>query len=213
MLEYVKAGGWVMWPIILCSVTALAIIIERSWTLRASRVIPGHLVAQVWHLLRAGELSDQKIVEVRDSSPLGRVLAAGLALRDAPRDLMKERIEDVGRHVGHEMERYLNTLGTIAAIAPFLGLLGTVSGLIRVFGAITQTGLGNPTVLAGGISEALVATFAGLAIAIPSLIAYRYFRGRVVELVLMIEQEVIRLVDALHHQQVAAQLGNGKGKR
>ena len=200
MLEIIKAGGWVMWPLILCSATALGIMLERAWTLRASRVIPSHLVAQVWHMLRSGELNDERIAQVRDSSPLGRVLAAGLTLRDAPRALMKERIEDVGRHVGHEMERYLNTLGTIAAISPFLGLLGTVSGLIRVFGAITEAGLGNPALLAGGISEALVTTFTGLAVAIPSLIAYRWFRGRVVELVLMIEQEVIRLVDALHQQ-------------
>ena len=211
MLEIIKAGGWVMWPIIGCSILAMAIVLERAWTLRASRVIPSHLVAQVWHMLRTNELNDERIAQVRDSSPLGRVLAAGLTLRDAPREVMKERIEDVGRHVGHEMERGLNTLGTIAAISPFLGLLGTVSGLIRVFGSITEAGLGNPTVLAGGISEALVATFAGLAIAIPSLIAYRWFRGRVTELVLLIEQEVIRLVDALHLQDIKA--GAGAPKR
>lgn len=210
MLEIIKAGGWVMWPIILCSVIALGIVLERSWTLRTARIIPAHLVAQAWHLLRSGDLSEEQIAAVRDSSPLGRVLAAGLTLRDAPREVMKERIEDVGRHVGHEMERYLNTLGTIAAISPFLGLLGTVSGLIRVFSSITETGLGNPTVLAGGISEALVATFAGLAIAIPSLIAYRYFRGRVVELVMLIEQEVIRLVDALHLHDARFPVDNGK---
>lgn len=210
MLEIIKAGGWVMWPIILCSVIALGIVLERAWTLRPSRVIPSHLVAQVWHLMRAGDLGEDKIAAVRDSSPLGRVLAAALTLRDAPRELMKERIEDVGRHVGHEMERYLNTLGTIAAISPFLGLLGTVSGLIRVFGSITESGLGDPTLLAGGISEALVATFAGLAIAIPSLIAYRYYRGRVTELVLRIEQEVIRLVDALHVQDARGRAGDAK---
>jgi biopolymer transport protein ExbB len=211
MLEIIKAGGWVMWPIIGCSVLAMAIVLERAWTLRASRVIPSHLVAQVWHMLRTDELNDERIAQVRDSSPLGRVLAAGLTLRDAPRDVMKERIEDVGRHVGHEMERGLNTLGTIAAISPFLGLLGTVSGLIRVFGSITEAGLGDPTVLAGGISEALVATFAGLAIAIPALIFYRYYRGRVTELVLLIEQEVIRLVDALHLQDIRS--GGGTPKR
>jgi len=210
MLEIIKAGGWMMWPIIVCSVIATGIVLERAWTLRASRIIPSHLVAQVWHMLRSGELNDERIAQVRDSSPLGRVLAAGLTLRDAPREVMKERIEDVGRHVGHEMERYLNTLGTIAAISPFLGLLGTVNGLIRVFGSITEAGLGNPTVLAGGISEALVATFAGLAIAIPALVFYRYYRGRVTELVLLIEQEVIRLVDALHLQDAKANSGNAR---
>lgn len=198
MLEIVRTGGWVMWPLLMCSVIALGIVLERAWTLRESRVIPDHLVAQVWQLLKANDFGDEKLAAVRASSPLGRVLAAGLALRDAPREVMKERIEDVGRHVAHELERYLNTLGTIAAIAPFLGLLGTVSGLIRVFSAITESGMGNPAALAGGISEALITTFAGLALAIPALVAYRLYRGRVLELVLRIEEEVMRLMDALH---------------
>jgi len=198
MLEIMQAGGWVMWPMALCSVFAVAIVLERAWTLRAARVIPAHLVAQVWHLLRSNDLGDDRLQQVRDSSPLGRVLAAGLALRDAPPEVMKERIEDVGRHVSHELERNLNTLGTIAAVSPFLGLLGTVSGLIRVFSSITANGMGNPAALSGGISEALISTFAGLAVAIPSLVFYRYFRGKVLELVLRIEEEVMRLVDALH---------------
>lgn len=197
MLEIVRTGGWVMWPLLLCSVVALGIVLERAWTLRESRVIPDHLVAQVWQLLKSGDMGEDKLAAVRSSSPLGRVLAAGLALRDAPREVMKERIEDVGRHVAHELERYLNTLATIAAIAPFLGLLGTVSGLIRVFSSITADGMGNPAALAGGISEALITTFAGLALAIPALVAYRWFRGRVLELVLRIEEEVMRLMDAL----------------
>lgn len=198
MLEIVRAGGWVMWPLLLCSVIALGIVLERAWTLREARVIPDHLVAQVWQLLKTNDFGDEKLQAVRESSPLGRVLAAGLAQRAAPRELMKERIEDIGRHVAHDLERNLNLLGTIAAIAPFLGLLGTVSGLIRVFSAITAEGMGNPAALAGGISEALITTFAGLALAIPALVAYRHFRGRVLELVLRIEEEVMRLMDALH---------------
>jgi biopolymer transport protein ExbB len=197
MLEVIRAGGWVMWPIVLCSVVAVAIVLERAWTLRAGRVIPEHLVAQVWHLLRSNDLGDERLAQVRDSSPLGRVLAAGLALRDAPREVMKERIEDVGRHVAHELDQHLNALGTIAAIAPLLGLLGTVSGLIGVFTTITREGMGNPAAMAGGISEALITTVAGLCVAIPALLAYRYFRGRTADLIVRIEEEVIRLVDAL----------------
>ena len=201
MLEIVRAGGWVMWPILICSVFALGIVLERAWTLRESRVIPDHLVAQVWQLLKANEFGDDKLQAVRHSSPLGRVLAAGLALRDAPRDMMKERIEDVGRHVAHELERYLNTLGTIAAISPLLGLLGTVTGLVQVFNVITQEGLGNPAAMSGGISQALLTTVAGLCVAIPALVAYRFFRGRIAELVVRMEEESIRLVDALHQRR------------
>jgi biopolymer transport protein ExbB len=201
MLEIFRAGGWVMWPILFCSVVALGIVLERAWTLREPRVIPSHLVAQVWQLLKANDLGIDKIESVRASSPLGRVLAAGLALRDAPREIMKERIEDIGRHVAHELERYLNTLGTIAAIAPLLGLLGTVTGLIQVFTVITEEGLGNPASMAGGISEALITTVAGLCVAIPALVAYRFFRGRIAELVVRMEEEAIRLIDALHQRR------------
>ena len=138
---------------------------------------------------------------MHQSSPLGQVLAAGLAYRHAPRDVLKEVVEDTGRHVVHDLERYLNPLGTIAAISPLLGLLGTVSGMIRSFTAITAEGVGNPAVLAGGISEALITTAAGLTVAIPALIAYRYLRGRVDGLVVKIEKESIRFIEALLHQQ------------
>ncbi|MCG8434085.1 MAG: MotA/TolQ/ExbB proton channel family protein [Gammaproteobacteria bacterium] len=201
MFELVQAGGWLMLPIILCSLLAASIIIERLWYLHNKRVMPEHLVARVWHWLKNDELDDEHIWAIRNSSPLGKILAAGLMNRGEPRDIMKEVVEDTGRHVAHEMERFLNTLGTIAAISPLLGLLGTVVGMIKVFSAITEQGVGDPGVLAGGISEALLTTAAGLAVAIPSLIGYRYLRGRVNEHIVRIEQEAIKLVEALHGRQ------------
>lgn len=197
MLEIIRAGGPVMWPIILCSIIALGITVERLWSLRRSRVIPEHMVAQVWHMLRNNELDEDKIKIIRDSSPLGRILAAGLAQRHASRDIMREYVQDIGRHAAHELDRYLNTLGTIAAISPFLGLLGTVFGIVQVFSTITVSGVGDPTAMAGGISEALFTTAAGLIVAIPALVAYRYFRGKVRTLVIDMEAEAIKLVEAL----------------
>lgn len=197
MLELVKAGGWVMVPILLCSVVAMAIIVERFWTLQRKRITPDNLVVQVWKLAKSGKLGDDRIRALRKASPLGRVLAAGLAYRHADREVMKESIEDVGRHVVHDLERYLNTLGTIASISPLLGLLGTVIGMIKVFAVITTQGVGDPEVLAGGISEALITTAAGLSVAIPTLMFYRYFRGRVDELVITMEQEALKMVEAL----------------
>ncbi len=198
MLELIKAGGWLMLPIIGCSIVAFAIVIERAWALRRRRVLPQHLVAQVWNLLKNRKLDSAQIRGLRAGSPLGRVLAAGLVNSNQERSVMLESIEDVGRHEAHALERFLNTLGTIAAISPLLGLLGTVVGMIKVFSAINASGLGNAGALAGGISEALITTAAGLAVAIPSLIAYRYFRGRVDQLTVEMEQEVFKLVEALH---------------
>ncbi|HET9679793.1 MAG TPA: MotA/TolQ/ExbB proton channel family protein [Gammaproteobacteria bacterium] len=197
MLEIIKAGGPVMWPILLCSVIALGITVERLWSLRRSRIIPAHMVAQVWLMLRNNELDEEKIKTIRDSSPLGRVLAAGLSQRHASRDIMREHVQDIGRHAAHELDRYLNTLGTIAAIAPLLGLLGTVTGMVQVFSTIVAVGVGDPTAMAGGISEALFTTVGGLVVAIPSLIAYRYLRGKVRTLVVDMEAESIKLVEAL----------------
>jgi biopolymer transport protein ExbB len=201
MLEIVQAGGWLMWPIIACSVVAVAIVLERLWTLQEKRVLPVSVANQVMELMQRDQIDVKQIQEVHQSSPFGQVLAAGLAYRHAARDVLKEVIEDTGRHVVHELERYLSTLGTIAAISPLLGLLGTVSGMIRSFTAITADGVPNPAVLAGGISEALVATAAGLTVAIPSLIAYRYLRGRIEGLVVRIEKESMRFIEALLHQQ------------
>ena len=198
MFEIVKAGGWLMAPIILCSIVALAIIGERLWSLQRKRIIPKHLVAQIWQMHSKGQLTNEQIGTVRKSSPLGRVLASGLANANNSREVMKESIEETGRHVVHELERYLNSLGTIASITPLLGLLGTVIGMIKVFSVITAEGVGNPAVLAGGISEALITTAAGLSVAIPSLMAHRYFRGLIDQIVVYMEQEAIKMVEVIH---------------
>ncbi|MCG8324172.1 MAG: MotA/TolQ/ExbB proton channel family protein [Thiotrichales bacterium] len=197
MLEMIKAGGWLMWPILLCSVISMAIIAERFWSLQRKRIIPKNLVSQVWQWQKVGHLNAKRVHDLRLGSPLGRILAAGLVNRHREREVMKESIEEVGRHVAHELERFLNTLGTIAAITPLLGLLGTVIGMIKVFAVITSHGVGDPSILAEGISEALVTTAAGLSVAIPTLMFYRYFRGRVNEYVINMEQEALKLVEVM----------------
>lgn len=201
MLELIKAGGFIMWPLLLCSIIALAISAERFWSLQAKRVTPKNLVAQVWQWDKVGHLDAKRIQDLRVASPLGRVLAAGLLNRHHEREVMKESIEEVGRHVAHDLDRFLNTLGTIASITPLLGLLGTVIGMIKVFAVITAQGVGDPAVLAGGISEALITTAAGLTVAIPSLMFYRFFRGRVDELIVSMEQEAIKMVEVMHGQR------------
>ena len=198
MFEFFKAGGWLMLPILLCSIVAMAVVIERFWSLQRRRIAPDNLVAQVWQWAKAGVLDAKRVQALRISSPLGRILAAGLVNVRHERDVMKESIEEVGRHVVHDLGRYLNTLGTIAAITPLLGLLGTVIGMIKVFAAITTQGVGDAAVLAGGISEALITTAAGLSVAIPTLMFYRYFRGKVGGLVLTMEQEALKMVEVLH---------------
>ncbi|HEY9149919.1 MAG: MotA/TolQ/ExbB proton channel family protein [Xanthomonadaceae bacterium] len=211
MLELIQAGGWLMLPIIACSVIALAIIAERLWTLQVRRVLPRHLVAQVWTWDRESGLDQDRLRELRRGSPLGQILAAGLVNRHHSREVMKESIEDTGRQVIHELERYLNTLGTIASITPLLGLLGTVIGMIKVFTAITTMGVGDPAPLAGGISEALITTAAGLSVAIPSLMFYRYLRGRVDMLVMRMEQEAMRMVEVMHGER-EAEAASGSGQ-
>ncbi len=208
MLEIVQAGGWLMLPIITCSILAAAIILERLWTLQQNRVLPKDLTMQAWHWVKADKLDPEHLQTLHQSSPLGQVLAAGLANRDAGREIAKEGIEDTGRHVVHELERYLNPLGTIAAISPLLGLLGTVIGMVKVFAAITTHGVGNPSVLAGGISEALITTAAGLTVAIPSLIGYRYLRGRIDGLVVRMEKEAMKFLEALLQHQPAEAVEN-----
>lgn len=187
-----------MLPIILCSVAAVAIITERLWSLQRKKILPKHLVAQVWHWARKDEVDEARIQFLKNSSPLGRIIAAGLVNRHHAREIMKESIEDAGRHTIPELERFLNTLGTIAAITPLLGLLGTVVGMIDVFTAIIEHGVGNPSDLAEGISKALITTAAGLSVAIPSLFGYRYLRGHVNELVISMEQESLKLIEVLH---------------
>jgi biopolymer transport protein ExbB len=201
MIEIVKSGGWLMAPIILCAIVALGITLERFWTLRSKRVIPEDLTNKVWGWVKKDELDQKQIQSLHQGSPLGQILAAGLVTRDRDRTVMKEAIVDTGRHVVHELERYLETLGTIAAISPLLGLLGTVVGMIKTFAAITSHGVGSPTALAGGIAEALITTAAGLSVAIPALLAYRYYRNRIDTLVVTMEKEAIKFVEALHRRQ------------
>ncbi|MGB1801285.1 MAG: MotA/TolQ/ExbB proton channel family protein [Gammaproteobacteria bacterium] len=201
MLELIKAGGLLMWPIILCSIVTMAIIAERFWSLRESKVAPKNLVAKVWQWQKVGHLDKQRIKDLRSSSALGMILAAGLINRNHSREIMKESIEEVGRHVAHELERFLNTLGTIASISPLLGLLGTVIGMIKVFTVITSMGVGDPSILSEGISEALITTAAGLSVAIPSLMFHRYFRGRIDGLIVTMEQEALKMVEVMHGQR------------
>ncbi|BAN47876.1 MotA/TolQ/ExbB proton channel family protein [Metapseudomonas resinovorans] len=197
MWELVKAGGWMMLPIILSSIAATAIVAERLWTLRLSRVSPPHLLGQVWRQIKDKQLNAQKLKELRASSPLGEVLAAGLANSKHGREIMKECIEEAASRVIHELERYLNALGTIAAMAPLLGLLGTVFGMIEIFGGFMENGMANAPVLAGGIAKALVTTAAGLIVAIPAVFFHRYLLRRVDELVVAMEQEAIKLVEVV----------------
>ncbi len=198
MFELVKSGGLLMWPILLCSVAAMAIIAERFWSLRWNRIVPADLVSQVWEWHRQGNLDAQYIQTIHASSPLGMILAAGLVNRKHSREIMKESIEEVGRHVAHDLERFLNTLGTIASITPLLGLLGTVIGMIKVFTVITVRGVGDASVLSAGIAEALLTTAAGLSVAIPSLMFHRYFMGRIADLIVTMEQEALKLIEIMH---------------
>lgn len=198
MQEIVFAGGILMLPIILCSIAVIAISIERFWTLDSNKITPKSQLGQVWSWIRDNELDSDRLKQLRRSSQLGRILAAGLSNSRQGRDVMKDSIEEAASQVVHELERFLGPLGTIAAIAPLLGLLGTVIGMINVFTALNLEGAGNAAVLAGGISEALVTTAAGLCVAIPAMIAHRYFVRRVDSLVVTMEQEAVKLVDALH---------------
>lgn len=201
MWEIVRAGGPLMWPIILCSIIAAAIILERLWTLQDKRVLPPDLTRKVSQLIDANQINDRVVQALEQNSPLGKILASGLAHRHRPRAVVMERLQDTGRHVVFELERFLNTLGTIAGVAPLLGLLGTVAGIIKAFDAIVAGGMGDPRALAGGIAEALICTAAGLGVAIPSLIAFRYLRGRVDRIVVAMEKDAIRLADTMEAAQ------------
>lgn len=208
MWEIVKAGGPFMVPIIICSIAAVGILLERLWTLQRKRVLPQELIKRVSQLADANQVNSKVIEALEKNSPLGRVLAAALANRDRGRTIMMERIEDTGRHVIHELERFLNTLGTIASISPLLGLLGTVTGIIRSFTAVQMGGMGDARMLAGGISEALICTAGGLAVAIPSFAAYRYLRGKVERIVVDMEKIAVKFADTLG---AAPQAGEGDG--
>lgn len=201
MKELIVAGGWLMLPILICSILALAITIERAWTLRPSRIAPKHTLALVWKWIKNKQLDSKRLKELKGSSPLGQILAAGLSNSKHGREVMKESIEEAASAVIHDLERFLNSLGTIAAITPLLGLLGTVIGMIKVFAEIQISGTGNADALAGGISEALITTAAGLTIAIPTLIMHRFYVRRVDELVIAMEQEATKLVEVLHGER------------
>ncbi len=197
MLEIVQSGGWLMVPILLCSILAAAISVERFWTLQRTRITPKNLLAQVWSSLKADDMDSQKLRDLRSNSPLGQVLAAGIANAKRSRDIMKEAMQEAAGQVSHDLERYLTSLGIIASISPLIGLLGTVVGMIKVFTALMLQGAGNANVLAGGISQALITTAAGLSVAIPALIFHRFFLRRIEELVVTMEQEAGKLVDIL----------------
>jgi biopolymer transport protein ExbB len=202
VLELVKAGGWLMLPILICSVLALAIIIQRFYTLRRSRVIPDGALQAVYSQYKAGNLTSDYINSLREKSPLEQVLAAALMNRNQPRAVMKEAIEEEGRQIVHGLEYFLGALATIAAISPLLGLLGTVVGMIDVFAAIVTAGVGNPGVLAGGISKALITTAAGLSVAIPVLIFHEILSSRVDQLILDMEDKAVQMVDVLHQGNI-----------
>jgi len=204
VLEIILAGGWLMVPILLCSTLAVAIIIERFWTLRKSKVTPSGLSATVEDWAARDELDQRHIEQISNESPLGRIYSAALMNRKRSRDVIKEAVEDTGRHVVHDLERFLNTLGTIAGISPLLGLLGTVVGMIKVFSAIMISGVGDANVLAGGISQALITTAAGLTVAIPSYFFYRFFRGMVAEYVISMEKKAISLIDCIERGNVVS---------
>ena len=202
MFAIIEAAGWPIWPLLLCSVIALAIIGERLWSLRSNVVMPKSLLSQVVQDFRQNGVSAQTLTRLSEASPLGIIFAAGLRnARNAPA-IMKEAIEESGRLVAIELERFLTSLGTIAAIAPLLGLFGTVIGMIEIFGAQTPQGT-NPLVLAHGISIALYNTAFGLVVAVPSMIFYRHFRAKVDAMLVDMELQAIKLVEILHGERQA----------
>ena len=212
MFEIVKAGGIMMGPIILASIIAAAIILERMWTLQEKRVLPAELTEKVWRWVeQRQQIQDKHIAALQQNSPLGKILAAGLANRHRDRSIIKESIEDTGRHVVHELDRFIGALGTIATLSPLMGLLGTVFGMIRTFNAITTAGIGNPAALASGIAEALITTAAGLTVAIPAVIGYRFLRGKVDGLVVRMEKEAMKLVQAIDEQSSGSGVVSQRG--
>ncbi len=198
MYSIIQAAGWPIGLLLLASIIALALILERLIALRRNKILPPNLLAEVIELYRSRQVTPKVIAKLEENSPLGRVLAAGLRNERASREIMKESIEEAGRGVAHELERFLSAIGTIASTAPLMGLFGTVIGMIEIFGAQAPTGGTNPQELAHGISTALYNTAFGLVIAIPSLIFYRYFRNKVDGVVVEMEQQAVRFVDTVH---------------
>jgi biopolymer transport protein ExbB len=209
MWEIVKSGGIFMVPIVLCSIILAGIVLERLWTLQRKRVLPQELIKKVSQLTEANQVNSKVIEALEKNSPLGRVLAAALANRDRGRTIMMERVEDTGRHVVHELERFVNSVGTIASVSPLLGLLGTVTGIINAFKAVMLGGMGDPRMLAQGISEALVCTAGGLTVAIPAYIAHRYLRGKVERIVVEMEKVAVNFADSLGAVQQGGETDGG----
>ena len=197
MLAIIQAAGWPIWLLLTASMIALALIIERLLYLRRSRILPPNLLNEVIRVYHNGKVDATVVATLEKNSPLGQVLAAGLRNLQAPREIMKDSIEEAGRGTAHELERFLTTLGTIATLAPLMGLFGTVVGMIEIFGAQNATGA-NPAQLAHGISVALYNTGFGLAIAMPALVFYRHFRALVDSFIIDMEQQAVRFVDTVH---------------
>ena len=200
MFAIIQAAGWPIWPLLLASIIAVALIIERSVSLRESKIVPPTLLAQVTSVYASQGLTTEILEKLAKDSPLGEVLAAGLRNEKSPRHVMKEAIEESGRATAHNLERFLTTLGTIATAAPLLGLFGTVVGMIEIFGSQAPGGT-NPQQLAHGISIALYNTAFGIAISIPSLIFYRHFKNKVDGFVVQMEQAASKLIDIVHGER------------
>jgi len=200
LFAIIQAAGWPIWPLLLASVIAVALIIERAVTLRSSKIIPSTLLEQVLTVYQRQGVNEDVLDKLAQDSPLGEVLAAGLRNRGSSRYVMREAVEEAGRTVAHELERFLTTLGTIATASPLLGLFGTVIGMIEIFGSQSPTGT-NPQQLAHGISIALYNTAFGIGIAIPALIFYRHFRNKVDGFVVDMEQQAAKLIDIVHGER------------
>lgn len=201
MIELFHKGGVFMYPILLCSVTALAIFFERMWNLRWQRVVPGDFVQEIEDLVAQGRLSDAVRRCRMNKSSIARILLVGLRNHGKKREIIKEYVEEIGRHESAALERFVEALGTISGVSTLLGLLGTISGMITIFSVISSQAVVNPASLAGGISEALITTYAGLSVAIPSLVMYKYLQSKTAALVLDMEQHSIRLVDLLKEEE------------
>lgn len=198
MLAIFQAAGWPIWFLLVASIIAVALIVERLIALRREKILPRNLLDEVVRVYRSGKVTPDVVDKLENNSPLGAVLAAALRNVDAPREVMKESIEETGRGQAQDLERFLTTLGTIASLAPLMGLFGTVVGMIEIFGASTPTGGSNPSQLAHGISVALYNTGFGLAIAMPALVFYRHFRNLVDTYVVEMELQAVKLVDVVH---------------
>ena len=201
MLDFFTKGGIFMYPILLCSITALAIFIERLWNLRWKHVIPQDFIGDVELLIRREKIPDASLHCQQNPSSMARILLVGIKHFGRKREVIKEYLEEVGRQESASLERFVEGLGTIAGVSTLLGLLGTISGMIRVFSVISTQTVINPGSLAGGISEALITTYAGLSVAIPTLVMYKYLQSKTQTLILQMEEHSIRLVDLLKQKE------------